>query len=141
MSITINRSIDVEDAIRTALDPYMTAYCPPLPESFTVPCILVQATGGDTDATASGKGKVDSFGVTIDSRANEESDALEALRTAVAIITETKDAGYAHAEVNSLYSWGVDPVRPDLAMCSAALVVTAHRETITIEGGNTNGDS
>lgn len=133
MSITINRSIDVEDAIREALSPYMTTYCQPLPADFDVPCILVQATGGDTDATADGRGKVDSFVVTIDSRANEEAEALEALRNAVAIITETKGAGYAHAEVNTLYSWGDDPIRPDLAMCSAALVVTAHRETVNIE--------
>lgn len=132
MSITINRSIDVENAIRSALDLYMDAYCPPLPEDFSTPCILVQATGGETDATASGKGKVDTFVVTLDARANEEADALEALRSAVAIITETKNAGYASAAVNSLYSWGTDPVRPDLAMCSATLVVTAHRETVTI---------
>lgn len=132
MSITINRSIDVEDAVRGVLAPYMTVYCRPLPAGFTTPCILVQATGGDTEASISGKGKIDSFAVTIDARAKEEADALELLRNAVAILTE-QGSGYAYAAVNSLYSWGVDPVRPDLAMCSASLTVTAHRETVNIE--------
>lgn len=133
MSRTIYRSIDVEDAVRSALDPYMTAYCPPLPEKFTDPCVLVQGTGGDTEATASGKGKVDSFVVTLDSRADIEADALEQLRNAVAILETTKDKGFSHVAVNSLYSWGSDPTRPDLAMCSATLLVKAHRETITLE--------
>lgn len=132
MSITISRSIDVEDAVREALSPYMTAFCPPLPEKFTTPCVLIQSTGGDTDAALSGKGKVDTFVVTVDARAEEEADALELLRNAVAILTQTKGKGYSYAAVNSLYSWGVDPVRPDLAMCSAALLVIAHRETVTI---------
>lgn len=133
MSRTIYRSIDVEDAVRSALDPYMTAYCPPLPEKFTAPCVLVQGTGGDTEAAASGKGKVDSFVVTLDSRADIESDALEQLRNAVAILETTKDKGFSYVAVNSLYSWGSDPTRPDLAMCSATLLVKAHRETITLE--------
>lgn len=133
MSITISRSIDVEEAVRGALAPYMKAYCPPLPSDVETPSILVQATGGDTEAAISGKGKVDTFVVTLDARANEEADALELLRNAVAILTETKVKGYAYAAVNSLYSWGVDPVRPDLAMCTATMVVTAHRETITID--------
>lgn len=132
MSITISRSIDVEDAIREVLSPYMTVFCPPLPEKFTTPCVLIQSTGGDTDATMTGKGKVDSFVVAVDARAEEEADAMELLRNAVAILTETRDADYSYAAVNSLYSWGVDPVRPDLAMCSAALLVIAHREVVTL---------
>ena len=132
MSITINRSIDVEDAVRGVLAPYMTVYCRPLPAEFTTPCILVQATGGDTEASISGKGKIDSFAVTIDARAHEEADALELLRNAVAILTE-QGSGYAYAAVNSLYSWGDDPIRPDLAMCSATLMVTAHREAVTLD--------
>ena len=77
MSITISRSIDVEDAIREVLSPYMTVFCPPLPEKFTTPCVLIQSTGGDTDATMTGKGKVDSFVVAVDARAEEEADAME----------------------------------------------------------------
>lgn len=130
---TIYRSIDVEDAIRSALEPYMDAYCRPLPEKFTAPCVLVQGTGGDTEATATGKGKVDTFVVVLDSRADIEADALEQLRNAVAILETTKNKGFSHVEVNSLYSWGDDPIRPDLAMCSATLMVTAHREAVTLD--------
>lgn len=132
MSITITRSVDIEDAIRETLDGYMTTYCPPLPADYTLPCILVQATGGDTASTNTGKGKVDTFMVVLDSRADTESEALEALRNAIGILESTKTEGFSHVEVNSLYSWGTDPVRPDLKMCSAALQVTAHRETVTI---------
>ena len=127
MSTTIYRSIDVEDALREILADYMTAYVRPLPEKFTTPCILIQATGGDTQATMAGRGKVDNFVVVLDSRAEIEADALELLRTAVAILEKT-----GRVAVNSLYSWGTDPVRPDLAMCSCTLQVRAHREVITL---------
>lgn len=133
MSRTIYRSIDIEDAIRSALAPYMTVYCRPLPEKFDTPSVLVQGTGGETEASASGKGKVDTFTVVLDSRADIEADALELIRTAVAILETTKDEGFAYVAINSLYSWGTDPARPDLAMCSATLQVKAHREVITIE--------
>lgn len=133
MSITVYRSIDIEDAIRAALAPYMSAYCRPLPENFDIPSVLVQGTGGETEASASGKGKVDTFTVVLDSRAEIEADALELIRTAVAILETTKDEGFAYVAINSLYSWGTDPARPDLAMCSATLQVKAHREVITIE--------
>ena len=133
MSETIYRRIDVEDAIRSALDPYMEAYCRPLPEKFAVPCVLIQGTGGDTEAAVTGTGKIDTFVVVVDSRADIEADALEQLRNAVAILEATKDKGFSHVAVNSLYSWGMDPTRPDLAMCSATLTVTAHREAITLD--------
>lgn len=130
--MVITRSIDIEDAVRLALSDYMTTYCRPLPASFTVPSILVTETGGDSEGTATGKGKVDTFVVVLDSRAETEAEALENLRTAVGILEATKTKGFGHVEVNSLYSWGVDPVRPDLAMCSATIMITAHRETITL---------
>ena len=127
----INRSIDIEDAIRAALASHMTAYCAPLPESFTTPSILVSMAGGDSEKTASGRGKVDTFTVALDARAKTEEEALTYLRNAVAILEVERGTGISHIETNSLYSWGVDPVRPDLAMCSATLLVTAHREEVT----------
>lgn len=140
MSMTIKKSIDVEDAIRSALDDYMTIYCRPLPASFTTPCILVQWVGGSSIGTASGRGEVDTFTVTLDARAEEEGDAAELIRTAVAILEDVcskQEHGLSGASLNSLYPWGTDPVRPDLAMCSATLQVTAHRQTVTItQGGN-----
>lgn len=133
MSITIHRSIDIEDAVRTTLADYMTAYCAPLPSDFTVPCVLVTLTGGGSEAANTGKGKTDAFTVVIDARADTESEALEYLRNAVGILeTSGNSNGVAHVEVNSLYSWGTDPVRPDLAMCSATLIISAHRETVTL---------
>lgn len=126
--MVINRSIDIEDAVRTVLSEYMTAYCRPLPADYSLPNILVTATGGDTDSAASGKGKVDHFMVVLDARAETEAEAMELIRTAVAVL----ESEMPFTEVNSLYSWGEDPVRPDLAMCSATLMVAAHRETITL---------
>lgn len=124
----INRSIDIEDAVRAVLSDYMTAYCRPLPAEYSLPNVLVTTTGGDTDSTASGRGKVDHFMVVLDVRAETESEAMELIRTAVAVL----ESEMPFTEVNSLYSWGADPIRPDLAMCSATLMVTAHREIVTL---------
>lgn len=129
----ISRSIDIEDAVREVLLPYLTAYCAPLPENFVTPCILVQAVGGSSEVTASGKGKVDTFTVVLDSRAEFEGDALEYLRNAVGILEASTGSSIAYVATNSaIHSWGIDPARPDLAMCSATLLITAHRETVTI---------
>ena len=129
----INRSIDIEDAVRAVLSKYMTAYCRPLPAEYSLPNVLVTATGGDTASASSGKGKVDTFVVVLDARAEAEAEAMESVRNAVAILEAAgRSEGISHIEVNSLYSWGADPVRPDLAMCSATLMVTAHREIVAL---------
>ena len=133
MSMTINQSIDIEDAVREVLSPHLTAYCAPLPADFATPSILVQMVGGGTEHNSAGRGKMDSFTVVLDARAKTEEDASNYLRYAVAILEATHESGISYVEVNSLYSWGTDPVRPDLAMCSATLVIRAHRETITID--------
>ena len=99
----------------------------------SVPCILINQVGGTTDATNTGKGKVDTFTVVLDSRAEIEADAVEYMNTAVAILEQSKQSGFSYVAVNSLYSWGADPVRPDLAMCSSTLQVTAHRTIVTLE--------
>ncbi len=131
--MTVNRSIDIEAAVRTVLSEHFTAYCPPLPAKYELPNLLVTATGGDTASASSGKGKVDTFVVVLDARADTEAAAMEYIRNAVATLeTAGGTAGVSHVSVNSLYSWGADPVRPDLAMCSATLMVTAHRETVTL---------
>lgn len=121
----INRSIDVEDEVRQALSGYVTAYCRPLPKDFTVPSILVQQVGG-TDANT-----IDSFEVVLDARAETDAEANEALRTAIGIlkaVTANQTTALRHVSVNSSGSWGNDPVRPDLAMCSARIRVIAHEE-------------
>ena len=126
--IDIERSIDIEDAVRMALADHLTVYCRPLPASYSLPCILVTQVGGsDTN-------KIDTFEITLDSRAKEEAEALEYLRNAVGVLKAVAGSGtpIRHVSVNSSGSWGADPVRPDLAMCSARLEVVAHLENVTI---------
>lgn len=126
----IFRSIDIEDVIRTALSEYLTAYCRPLPEQFSAPCILVQQVGGnDTDT-------IDTFEVVLDSRAETEAEASETLRNAVGILRKTaamQTTEVRHISVNSSGSWGNDPVRPELSMCSARLRVVAHFEKMEVK--------
>lgn len=130
MSVTIRRSVDIEDEIRKALKNYMTAYCRPLPANYSLPCILITQIGG-SDV----EGQVDTFNVTLDARAKEAADANETLRNALGIIrkvTEEQTTPLRHIVVNSSGNWGSDPVRPDLAMYSAQISVVVHQETITI---------
>lgn len=130
MSVTIRRSVDIEDEIRKALKNYMTAYCRPLPANYSLPCILITQIGG-SDV----EGQVDTFNVTLDARAKEAADANETLRNALGIlrkVTEEQATPLRHIVVNSSGNWGSDPVRPDLAMYSAQISVVVHQETITI---------
>lgn len=125
----IERSIDVEEEIRAALADYMTAYVRPLPADFTVPSILITAVGGSETNT------IDSFEVTLDSRAENEEDASLNLRNAVGIIkkiAESQETALRYVNVNNLHSWGKDPVRQELAMCSARLRVVTHLETVEV---------
>ena len=120
----IKQSVDIEDEIRKALSPYMTAYCPPLPETYDLPNIKITQVGGSDSQT------IDTFAVVLDARAISEADALDYLNKAKGIIKQVaKDQTTAirHVVVNSSGSWGADPVRPDLAMCSARLEITAHQ--------------
>lgn len=123
--IEIERSMDIEDAVRLALAEHMTVYCRPLQASYSLPNILVSQVGGsDTN-------KIDTFQVTLDARAETEAEALEYLRNAVGVLKKGSD-NIRYVRVNSSGSWGYDPVRPDLAMCSARLEIVAHLETTTI---------
>lgn len=129
MSITIKRSIDVEDAVRVALADHLTVYCRPLPADFTLPSILVtQVGGGDAD-------QIDAFEVVLDSRAVTEAEAMEYLRNATGVLKAKaggSDTPIRHVNVTSSGAWAYDPARPDLAMCSARMVVIAHLEETTI---------
>ncbi len=125
----INISIDIEDIIRRALSSHMTAYCRPLPKNFSLPSILVQKVGGSDDAT------IDSFEVVLDSRADTEAAADETLRKAIGILKAVaglQTTELRHVSVNSSGSWGSDPVRPELAMCSARLTVVAHQTKVEV---------
>ena len=120
----INKSIDIEDEVRTALAPHLTAYCRPLPAEYDLPNILITQVGG-TDAQT-----IDTFEVVLDARAKLEAEAFDCLRTAIAILKTTakeQTTALRYVTVNSSGSWGTDPVRPDLAMCSARLAIAAHQ--------------
>ena len=122
----IERSIDIEDVVRLALSDHLTAYCRPLPKDYSLPCILVSKVGG------SDRDKIDTFEVTLDSRARTEYDADLTLRNAIGILKAVEGTAIRYVTVNSSGSWGSDPVRPDLAMCSARLRIVAHVERATI---------
>ena len=125
----IQRSIDIEDEVRRILSEHLTAYCRPLPKDFSTPCILVSQVGG------SDLNQVDTLEVVLDSRAEREADALLTLRDAVGVLRQaakSQTSAIRHITVNSSGSWGADPVRPDLAMCSARIRVVAHLETAII---------
>ena len=121
----IHKSVDIEDETRKALSGHMTAYCRPLPAEYELPNILITQVGG-TDSN-----KIDTFSVVLDSRAKTEAEAIDYLNTAVAVLTaEAKEQSTAirYVTVNSSGSWGQDPARPDLAMCSARVEVVAHKK-------------
>lgn len=125
----IKRSIDIEDTVRSAFGSLITAYCRPLPANYVLPNILVTQVGGSDTNT------IDTFEIVLDSRAKTPAEALETLRNAVGILRQVaadQSTAIRYVQVNSSGSWGQDPARPDLALCSARLRVVAHLETITI---------
>lgn len=125
----IIRSIDIENIVRLALTDYFVIYCRPLPAKFKVPCIEVQRVGGTDENT------IDTFDVVLDARAQEDAAANELLRNAIGAlkaIAKQQTTAIRHVTVNTSGSWGSDPVRPDLAMYSARLRITAHQESIII---------
>lgn len=125
----IKLSIDIEDEVRKALSPFLQSYCRPLPKELITPSISVTVVGG-SDAN-----DIDTFEVTLDSRAKVEADAYELLRRAIGIlkaVAREQTTAIRYVTVNSSGSWGNDPARPDLAMCSARLQITTHITTDTI---------
>ena len=126
----IYKSIDIEDEIRMALTDYLTVYVRPLPADFTTPSILVEMLGG-TSANL-----VDTFTVRLSSRAEEESDALELLRTALGVLDNKARFQFGKLRFETeqnLSNWGKDPIRPDLCLCQATVQVVAHKEQVEIE--------
>lgn len=129
-TVTIRRSVDIEDEVRIALKDYLTIYCRPLPANFTTPCILVTQVGGSDQS-----GQIDAFDITLDARATNAADANETLRNAIGFLRKAagdQKTAIRHVEVNSSGSWGNDPVRPDLSMYSARVRVWAHLEDKTL---------
>jgi len=127
--MNILKPVDIEEEVRLALSDYMTAYCRPLPEKFQTPCVLVTATGGTSN------NKVDTFIVTLDSRSKSNAEAYDLLAKALGILekqAQNQVGALRHVILNSLARWGTDPVRPDINLCTATVLVTAHREEYTV---------
>lgn len=125
----IHKSVDIEEEIRGALSHYLAAYCRPLPADYSLPNILITQVGGTT------ADRIDTFEVVLDARAGAEAEALDAINTAIAVLVQTakeQTTAIRHVVVNTSGSWGADPVRPDLAMCSARLAVTAHQQLVEV---------
>ena len=125
----INKSIDIEEEIRTALAPYLTAYCRPLPKDYALPNILITQVGGTTS------NKIDTFSIVLDARARREAEALDTLNKAIGILKQVAKeqiTAMRHVTINTSGSWGNDPVRPDLSMCSARIDVVAHQITMEV---------
>lgn len=126
----INKSIDIEDEIRKALTDYLTVYVRPLPENFSTPSVLVEMLGGTS------VNLIDTFTVRLSSRAEEENDALDLLRTALGVLENKAKFQFGKLRFETeqnLSVWGNDPVRPDLCLCQATVQVVAHKEQVEIE--------
>ena len=127
--MTINKSVDIENEVRNALISYQTVYCRPLPAEYDLPNILVTQVGGTDSQT------IDTFDVVLDSRAEVEADAIDYLNAAIAIlksVAKEQTTALRYVTVNTSGSWGADPVRPDLAMCSARLAIVAHQISMEV---------
>ena len=125
----IQKSIDIEDEVRQALSGFLNVYCRPLPAEYSLPHILITLVGGTVSQT------INTFSVVLDSRAETEADAIEYLNEATGILEQVakeQTTAIRHVTVNSSGSWGVDPVRPDLAMCSARVEVVAHQTLMEV---------
>ena len=122
--MNILKPVDIEEEIRLALKDYLTAYVRPLPKNYALPNVLITATGGTTS------NQVDTFTVTLDARAETDAEAYDLLTTALGVLEEqarTQSGALRNAIINSLARWGTDPVRPDLKLCTATVLMTAHR--------------
>lgn len=123
--------IDIEDECRLALKPYFpNVDAGDLPIDLKTPHLRVRMTGGGT------ANSIDSFNVTIDSRALTDVEALDQIRKAQGVLEkqcEMQFGALRYININSLASWGSDPVRPDLKLCTLTATITAHRESLEIE--------
>lgn len=127
--MNILRPTDIEEQIRLALAEHFTAYVRPLPATYTLPNVLITATGGRTANT------VDTFTVVLDVRAETDAEAYETLSNALGVLevqAQAQTGELRNVTINSLARWGADPVRPDLKLCTATVLVTAHREAYEI---------
>lgn len=125
----ILKQVDIEDEIRLALTDYFEANCRPLPETYGLPNVLIEQTGGGSG------NEIDTFQVKLSVRAETAAEASDVMRDVLGVLQVRVNEQFGalrYMSLNSLASWGNDPVRPDLKLCTAMVLVTAHREPFTI---------
>lgn len=123
--MNILRPCDIEEEVRLALADYFTVFVRPLPATYSLPNVLITATGGRTGNT------IDTFTVSIDCRAETDAEAYETLSNVLGVLenkAQAQTGALRNVVINSLARWGSDPVRPDLKLCAATVLITAHRE-------------
>ena len=126
----ILRSIDVEEETRLVLKDFFQVYVRPLPEKFITPSVLIELMGGTSENT------IDTFLVRFSARASTDAEALDLLRTLLGVLkyqTENQVGKLRFSEEQSLISWGNDPIRQDLKLCTATVNVIAHKESFDID--------
>lgn len=125
----ILKPCDIENELRLALTGYFNVYCRPLPASYSLPNVLITATGGTTGNT------IDTFAVTIDVRSETDAEAFETMSNVLGVLevqAQAQTGALRNIVINNLARWGNDPARPDLKLCTASILVTAHRESFEI---------
>ena len=127
--MNILKPVDIENEVRLALTDYFEAYFRPLPESYGLPNVLVEQTGGGTE------NQIDTFQVRLSVRAETDADANDTMRSVLGVLQkrcEEQFGALRHMSINSQASWSTDPKRPDLKLCTALVLITTHRETVII---------
>ena len=126
--MNILKQVDVENEVRLALADFFEADCT-LPEDYGLPNVVIQQTGGSSE------NQIDTFQVRLSVRAETEEEASDVMRDVLGVLqtrSEEQFGALRHMSLNSLASWSTDPVRRDLKLCTALVLVTTHRETVTI---------
>ena len=127
--MNVDVMIDIENEIHSALSPYVTAYCRPLPKDLALPSVEIRKIGG-TETNA-----IDTFMVMLYARAESEYEADLLARKATGLlvkIANEQTTALRYVTINSLGGWSADPVRPDLAMCTVTLMVRAHKTIMEV---------
>lgn len=130
--ITVKKPTDIEYLVQQVLSPYITTYCRPLPQSYSLPNILVARVGGTEMTDWSGRGHIDHFTIQLYCRAEDEGTAQDTLGKAVGIL-KASDVFRNVQNNTDLGRWGNDPVRPDLSLFSVTLIISASLEEETIQ--------
>ena len=121
--MNIRRSVDIENEVRQVLAEYYTAYCDPLPATYSLPFIRVINAGG------SERNQTDTFSVVIHGYAETDAEACEITRNAAGIIKTWK---YWHVEETTKATRFPDPLRPDLCRYRTTFLITAHQELFSL---------